>query len=737
MDFLISIDTALFNFCNQTLSNPVFDRLMPFLSGNKLFIPGATVLAALLIWKFKARGALCVLFSLIAVAIGDGWIINTIKSVVARPRPFNDVEATITLVGRTGSFSFPSAHSANVFAVGMVFFVYFRQSWKIALPLAVGIAFSRVYNGVHYPSDTFVGAVLGAGYGLAFVWLGNEIWNGIGRRWFPLWWAKLPSLIDPERGDGREPASVSSDHSAEADGERNYRELNGTNSSLERHWLLLGYVLIALLFIGRLAYLGADKIELSEDEAYQWQWSQHLALSYFSKPPLIAYTQALGTSIWGDNAFGVRFFAPVIGAVLAFLLLRFFAAQRMARAGFWLVVVLSATPLPAVGTILMVIDSLSVLFWAAAMLTGWKAVEKDSTVHWLWTGLWLAMGFLAKYTALFQLVSFVLFFLLWPKARAQFVKKGFWLAMGVMALGFIPVAAWNAQNDWITVTHLGSRAGLEQKWIYNWNFMQDFMLAELALLNPIFCVAMVWACIEVWRKHRADKLLLYLFCMGVPLFLGYFLYTIRSRVQPNWIAPAIVPLFCLMAIHWGRRFESGTMAVKRWMTAGLVLGFPLVILLHDTNIVSKVLGYTMPAKLDPLVRVRGWSEMARIVEEQRKQLADEGKPAFVIGAHYGITSVVAFYIPEANAVAGSDKPMVYYQSAGHPENQFYFWPGYQGRKGESAVYVQRIKLNANAEAPPEWIRGQFESIEDLGVKDVRYRGRVIHRVRLIACRNLL
>ncbi len=737
MDFLISIDTAVFNFCNQTLSNPVFDQLMPFLSGNKLFIPGAAVLAAFLVWKFKARGVLCVLFSLIAVGIGDGWIISAIKHGVARARPFNDIETAITLVGRTGSYSFPSAHSANVFAVAMVFFVYFRQSWKIALPLAFGIAFSRVYNGVHYPSDTITGAVLGAGYGLAFVWVGNEAWNWGGRKWFPLWWARLPNLIDPEQRVTSSQLSVNSGQTGGGEDSISTDNSEDSKKSLEGQWLRLGYVLVALLFIGRLAYLGAEKIELSEDEAYQWQWSQHLALSYFSKPPLIAYTQALGTSIWGDNAFGVRFFAPVIGAVLAFLLLRFFAAQRMARFGFWLILILSATPLPAVGTILMVIDSLSVLFWAAAMLSGWKAIEKDSTAHWLWTGLWLAMGFLAKYTALFQLVSFVLFFLLWPPARRQFARKGFWLGMGVMALGFIPVVAWNAQNDWITVTHLGSRAGLEQEWIYNWNFMQDFVLGELALLNPIFFIAMVWASFAVWRKHRDDKLLLYLLCMGAPLFLGYFLYTIRSRVQPNWIAPAIVPLFCVMAIYWGRRFEAGTVAVKRWLTAGLILGLPLVILLHDTNIVSKVLGYTLPVKLDPLVRVRGWSETARIVEEERKQLASEGKPVFVIGSHYGITSVVAFYIPEANATAGSDKPLVYYQAAEHPENQFYFWPGYSGRKGENAIYIQRIKLNSNVEPPPERIREQFESIEDLGVSDVVYRGRVIHRVRMVACRNLL
>ena len=65
------------------------------------------------------------------------------------------------------------------------------------------------------------------------------------------------------------------------------------------------------------------------------------------------------------------------------------------------------------------------------------------------------------HTALFQLVSFVLFFFLMPEGRNQFKKKGIYLALLILAVSSLPVLIWNAQNDWITVTHLGSRAGLE------------------------------------------------------------------------------------------------------------------------------------------------------------------------------------------------------------------------------------------------------------------------------------
>ena len=51
-------------------------------------------------------------------------------------------------------------------------------------------------------------------------------------------------------------------------------------SQIDQHWLRFGYVLVWLLLLVRLAYLAAGRIELSEDEAYQWLWSKHPALSY-------------------------------------------------------------------------------------------------------------------------------------------------------------------------------------------------------------------------------------------------------------------------------------------------------------------------------------------------------------------------------------------------------------------------------------------------------------------------
>src|SRR5947207_786942 len=198
MAWLHSLDVAMFLFINETLSIPLFDRCMPFFSGNSLFVPFLIVVAAVLVWRAGVRGRVCLIMLVLVICLGDPLIVDTIKHTVGRLRPFNDVPDAITRVGRGGSFSMPSAHSANWFSAATVFFIYYRRSVWFLLPLASLVGFSRIYNGVHYPSDVLVGAILGAGYAAAALWTANMLWQSAGRRWFPLWWEKLPSLAQPE-----------------------------------------------------------------------------------------------------------------------------------------------------------------------------------------------------------------------------------------------------------------------------------------------------------------------------------------------------------------------------------------------------------------------------------------------------------------------------------------------------------------------------------------------------------
>ncbi len=749
MHWLQSLDLGLFRFINISLSNPVFDTVMPFLSGNPFFGPAAVLCALLLVWKGRARGLICLIMIGLAVGMTDAVICKTLKQVISRDRPFLLVPEAICLVGKGGSGSMPSSHTANWFALTMAAFIYYRSSIRVLLPFAVLMGFSRIYNGVHYPSDVLAGAILGAGCAVAIVWSLNALWVWIGRKWFPIWWEELPSLVF-----AAPPETQETGHASPSLASR-----RAPHQDMDQHWIRLGYVLVALMFFGRLLYLKSGVIQLGMDEAYQWLWSKHLALAYYSKPPMIAYTQFLGTTLWGDNEFGVRFFSPVIAAILGIMMLRFFAREVNARAGLILLLAMSATVLMSIGGILMTIDPLSVVFWTSAMVAGWRAVQDNSSTRsWLWVGLWMGLGFLSKATELFQLLCWAVFFILWPPARKQLRRPGPYLALLVHAICALPVLIWNAQRNWPTISHLADNAGLHSEWKPTFRYFGEFLGTELGLLNPVFFVSMVWACIAFWRTNRRNPLLIYFFSMGAPLFLCYMFYSFRSRIQPNWIAPSVIPLFCLMMAYWDTQMRLGDKKVKPWLITGLGVGYAFVLLLyqsdlwrvtqpvrrgiatfipeHKTNLIEKLSAPYLPVNIDPLHRVRAWHDVAKAAGDARQTLLAEGKPVFIIADHYGLAGTISFYLPEAKETVRGE-PMVYCRSSAAPENQFFFWPGYTNRIGQNAIYVLELSRNNLIPLPPPArLTAEFESVTDLGIVPIYYHDQLCRPLQLFACRGL-
>jgi membrane-associated phospholipid phosphatase len=729
--WLQSLDVSIFRFINSSLSNGFFDWLMPFVSDSPWLTCILIVVCLWMLFQGGARGRLCVVMLLLALCLGNWMVCDTIKHAVGRLRPFKVLADVHLRVGMGDSFSMPSSHAANWFSMAVVLFIYYRRSIWVMLPMALLVTFSRIYNGVHYPSDALAGAILGAGYSVAVVFGFDRLWQVIGARWFPGWRARLPSLTRPSYVAVETPD--------------------------EMEWLRLGYVVIAICFVLRLLYIGSGKIELSEDEAYQWLWSKHPALSYYSKPPLIACAQFLGTHLWGDTEFGVRFFSPVIAAVLSVLVLRFLARHAGPQLAVLVVLAMTVTPLTALGATVMTVDPLSVLFWTAAMFAGWRAAQPDGTTRqWLWVGVWMGLGFLSKYTNLAQCVSWAVFFLLWPPARAHLRRPGPYLALLIACVFTLPVLIWNAQHQWVTVGHVASDGQLGEAW--HRTYVVEFLLTEAALLHPLFFVAALWAAVAFWRRHGRDPLWLFFFSMGAPLWLGYFVLSWHSRVLGNWIAPTIIPLFCLAALYWWNRWEDGASALKPWLSGGLVFGAVAVLILHEPNLVNKIIHRQLPAKLDLLRRVSGWKELAQVAGAARARLAQEdGAPAFIICEHYGFTSQITFYLPEAKSRVRSE-PLVFFEAGGPPRNQFYFWPDYLDRKGRSALFVRQVDPPAlrpdwlkrwwrrdpdilmldkpPARPPPAEIQRQFESFTDLGFRDIVANGNIVRRVQLIECHHL-
>ena len=97
-------------------------------------------------------------------------------------------------------------------------------------------------------------------------------------------------------------------------------------------------------------------LQMVPDEAYYWLWSKHLAASYRDKGPAVAWTIALGTKLFGNTVFGIRFFAVLLSILTSWHIVVLARKLYDERIALWSLILSLAIPMLAVGSILMTID---------------------------------------------------------------------------------------------------------------------------------------------------------------------------------------------------------------------------------------------------------------------------------------------------------------------------------------------------------------------------------------------
>lgn len=157
--------------------NPIMQVITTLGDGGVFWIV-LTVL--LLIFKKTRKAGVCCALGLIF----DLLVVNiAVKPLVARIRPYEVIQEITILTHRPGDHSFPSGHSAGSFACAWAFFRAYKKKWGVpALILAILISLSRLYVGVHYPTDVLGGAVIGIIVGELGYRLGKKIWRAVIRR---------------------------------------------------------------------------------------------------------------------------------------------------------------------------------------------------------------------------------------------------------------------------------------------------------------------------------------------------------------------------------------------------------------------------------------------------------------------------------------------------------------------------------------------------------------------------
>ncbi len=169
IEFLQNIDIAVFFFINHNLANPFLDKFFVFLTDVHNWYLLYITLWGVIFFKGGRKGKIAAVTALLVITASDQISSSLLKNMIGRVRPCNALENVRLLVGCTGSYSMPSSHAVNNFAIATFFSLIYNEYKYVLFTIASLVAFSRPYVGVHYPSDILVGALIGGVIGYLFV----------------------------------------------------------------------------------------------------------------------------------------------------------------------------------------------------------------------------------------------------------------------------------------------------------------------------------------------------------------------------------------------------------------------------------------------------------------------------------------------------------------------------------------------------------------------------------------
>ena len=360
----------------------------------------------------------------------------------------------------------------------------------------------------------------------------------------------------------------------------------------------LTFGIIAAVTLVRLGWLALQPVGLYPDEAQYWVWAQHPAWGYYSKPPLVAWAIALSTGLFGDSEFAIRVAAPLLHAAAAGLVFAIAARLYDRRAAFWSAVAYLTLPGVSLSAFIISTDAVLLPCWAAALYAFIRAREAGGARWWPVVGVAAGLGLLAKYAMAYWLISAFGFLVLMRRERRHL--RPFAGAVVIALLIYLPNLWWNWSHGFVSYLHVRDNAELTGPLLHPAAFL-EFLASQAGVIGPIFFLLLIALLLRPRRLAERPAALLTAFAL--PCLAMMLTVSLLSRAQPNWAAPAYVSAIVLV-VAWA--LERGW---TRLVAASVALNLVAAILLFGATDALHAAGVEVPAKYDPLHRLRGWREL--------------------------------------------------------------------------------------------------------------------------------
>jgi len=414
-----------------------------------------------------------------------------------------------------------------------------------------------------------------------------------------------------------------------------------------------------LLFVFRLLYILYYPLDLSPEEAQYWDWSRHLDLSYYSKPPMVAYMNFLTSRLFGNTELAVRITPIILSFVLS--ILTYIFVKRL----FGSKVALVCATLPqitvgySINSLLMTTDAPFVFFWSICVMLIHQAFEKNEKKLWILVGVFSGLAFLSKYPTVFLLPITLVYMAIFK--RDMLKSPSPYISLLPATVLSLPVLVWNYQHGFVSFKHVSTLASKSQSFIEPSSAI-EFLMGQVLLLSFLPFLVLLYA----WFKSLKDKKLVFFTFYSLPLFLFFLILSFHKRVEANWAGFSYFSGFILISYFLSR---------SSLLIPSYLLSFVLFIFLHFTPLFDFFrLTPLLPPERDPTKFLVGWKDLGKRVS----QLYTGSEMIF--SPQYQVAAELAFYV--------KGNPRTYCVNLGRRMNQYDLWKeGMENYIGKSAIFV--------------------------------------------------
>ena len=660
----------------------------------------ALVMACFLPGRFNQMAKDAAIFAGAAVVLG-GAVVHPLKQLTDRPRPSQTDVSTVGIIGHTkdkievraSRTSFPSGHTATMMGLATVAVMIstsprlrgrrklsvYVASTAIVTAGAVAMGAARVARGDHWPTDVAASIVLG--WTVAFLWARYRD-SGVGR-FRPILAALICVFLSWCLVGFIKFAGVSFVIFAALLLALSFwlkRQKILPSIPKAAYWLIAGCTILRVVI--------AATFPMTNDEAYYWDWSRSLQLSYLDHPGGVSWMIYLSRQIFGSleadglvsSTLAVRGLAPffsVIGTLAlmkaydraAFLVFNLCDSAR--DQGLFIVAALSqltpiffmigAVALPDTGLYML----LAVLVAIAVPLIDIR--NRASMIQMLALGAVSGLAFCFKFHAGF-LGGMLCLALMWIRRKRLTEESLLWCAFVVAGLlSSSPVLVWNIQNDWASIAFQTTRR--MTAFTFSPFSGSRVLLGQMLAVTPILYITACWVLKAKQTTESGKALRFFTAMLMVPMVAMFTAVAFFRDSLPHWVGPAfflVLPLLVLLfQIRLAERLSNkgATLLASLFLLSALPV--PFVAAGFGVDRFESLLLKMTNGDPGPLQEVTLWSRLAPAAQDVWAKVAVTNEFNKSIPAHcrgtltfaamrwYGVAQL-AFQLPGQPRVRSLD-----------------------------------------------------------------------------------